>query len=95
MSENPLTVRTRIERIHVSDEDEIDDGSKGFVDVRYWLDSGDALLGVATVRVYFRRTDVSLDTLTAAAFAQGRNILSQIAEQYEPAAPDTTPEQLW
>lgn len=35
MSENPLTVRTRIERIHVSDEDKIDDGSKGFVDVRY------------------------------------------------------------
>jgi hypothetical protein len=95
MSENPLTVRTRIERIHVSDEDEIDDGSKGFVDVRYWLERGDDLLGVATVRVYFKRTDVPLDTLTSAALAQGRNILSQIAEQYKPDADDTTLEQLW
>jgi hypothetical protein len=95
MSENPLTVRTRIEEIHVSDKDDIDDGSKGYVDVRYWLERGDDLLGVATVRVYFKRTDVHLDTLTAAALAQGRNILSQIAEQYEPVTPDTTPEQLW
>lgn len=95
MSVNPLTVRIRIEEIHVSDEDEIDDERKGYVDVRYWLESGDDLLGVATVRVYFKRTDVSLDTLTSAALAQGRRILSQIAEQYEPDAPDTIPEQLW
>lgn len=95
MSENPLTVRTRIEEIYVSAEDEIDDGSKGYVDVRYWLERGDDLLGFATVRVYFKRTDVPLDTLTSAALAQGRHILSQIAEQYEPAAPVTPPEQLW
>lgn len=63
--------------------------------MRYWLERGDELLGVATVRVYFKRTDVSLDTLTTAALAQGRNILSQIAEQYKPDADDTTPEQLW
>lgn len=79
MSENPLTVSTRIEEIHVSDEDEIDDGRKGYVDVRYWLECGDDLLGVATVRVYFKRTDVPLDTLTSAALAQGQNSLSQIA----------------
>jgi hypothetical protein len=63
--------------------------------VRYRLESGDDLLGVAPVRVSFKRPDVALDTLTSAALAQGRNILSRIAERYVPAAPDTTPEQLW
>jgi hypothetical protein len=95
MSEDPLTVRTRIEEISLSHKENVDDGSKGYMDVRYWLESGDDLLGFATVRVYFKRTDVPLDELTSDAVAHGRNVLSQIAEHYTPAQPDTSSENLW
>jgi hypothetical protein len=93
MSESPLTVRTRIEEINVDEETSSDKEHKGYVDVRYWLDRGDELLGFATVRIFFKRTDIPLDALTSAALAQGHHVLSQIAKEYKPASADA--ERLW
>lgn len=98
MTEQPLTVRTRIAKLDLTREDQLidfNDGRKGYVDVRYYLESGDNLLGVADVRVYFKRTDISLDALTSAALGQGHQILSQIAQHYKSDPSDASPEQLW
>jgi hypothetical protein len=93
MPESPLVVRTRIEEISVVEETSLKKEYEGYVDVRYWLDRGDELLGFATVRVFFKRTDLPLDTLTSAALARGHYVLSQIAKEYKPAPPDA--EGLW
>ena len=95
MSVASLSVRTRIKEIEIYDADESEDGRLGHVDARYWLEDGDQLLGVADVRVYFKRKDVSLEALSSAALARGRELFSQIAQTYESDSPATLPEQLW
>ncbi|MGB7923445.1 MAG: hypothetical protein WCF57_09390 [Pyrinomonadaceae bacterium] len=101
-SENSLSVRTKIKAIEVYDEaDKIDDDDDraGHIDVGYWLERGgdafDDVLGVADVRIYFKRTDISLDELKASAIAYGHHILSQIAENYKPAPSDVNTERMW
>lgn len=98
MSENPLSIRAKIAEIELYDEglkETLDDDRAGHIDVRYWLERGDVNLGVADVRIYFRRTDASLDELTTSALVHGHQILSQIAQHYRPDPSDTSPEQLW
>ena len=41
MSQVPLIVRTRIEKIEVAEEDSLDSEYKGLVDVTYWLEQDD------------------------------------------------------
>ena len=89
-----LKVTSRIEEIQITDAFEETDDRKGYVDVRYWLNDDEQLLGFAEVRVYFTRTDISLDELTSAAPVRAQQVMSQIAQHYEPGQ-FRTPEQLW
>jgi hypothetical protein len=97
MSENSITVKTRIEEIDVYEEDILDsmNGSVGHINVRYFLERGETTLAVADIRLYFKRKDVSLDDLTAAALAHGHRVFSQIAQHYEPTPSGISLEQLF
>jgi hypothetical protein len=97
MSETPITIRTRIEEIDVYEKDLAAsmEGRAGHVDVRYWLERGEQNLGFATVRLFFARTDISLDELTASALAHGHQVLSQLAQHYKPSESGTSSGQLW
>ncbi len=79
MSQNPPTIRTRIEAI-CPDED----SSVGYVDVRFWLKQDDELLGVADARVFYKRDDMSVADLKADAIVKGHQIFSQIAQHFKP-----------
>ncbi len=79
MSQNPPTVRTRIESIC---PDDVSPG--GYVDVRFWLEQDNELLGVADARVFYKRDDLSLADLKADAIVKGHQIFSQIAQHFKP-----------
>ena len=95
MSNSPLSVRAKIAEVDVYDVDDVDEGSAGHIDVRYWLERGDETLGVADVRIYFKRTDVSLDDLRASALAHAHRVLSQVVENYASTSVDSSLENLW
>jgi hypothetical protein len=90
-----LKVTSRIEEIQLTDAFDDGDDRKGFVDVRYWLNDSEQLIGTADVRLCFTRTDVSLDELASASPLRARQVLSQIAKHSEPDHSCATPEQLW
>jgi hypothetical protein len=95
MSNSPLSVRAKIAEVDVYDADDVDEGSAGHIDVRYWLERGDKNLSVADIRIYFKRTDVSLDDLRASALAHAHRVLSQAAGNYTLTFVDSSPENLW
>ena len=89
-----LKVTSRIEEIQLTDAFDETDDRKGYVDVRYWLNNDEQLIGIADLRVYFTRTDIPLDELTSAAPVRGQQVMSQIAQHYEPGQ-SHSPDQLW
>jgi|ERR1044072_3410269 hypothetical protein len=96
MSDNPLSVRAKVAEIDVYDAEDInDDGRAGHVNVRCWLERGDEILGVADARIYFKRTDISLDDLRDSAIAHAHHVLSQIAENLTTSSSGSIPERLW
>jgi hypothetical protein len=95
MSQLPLIVRTRIDKVEVAEEDALESEYKGLVDVSYWLEQEDELVGSAEVRVYFRRTDIPLDVITATAPIQGSRILLKIAQHFHSMSQESIPDGLW
>jgi hypothetical protein len=89
-----LNVTSQIEEIQLMDASDETDDRKGYVDVRYWLNDEEQLVATAEVRVYFTRTDISLDELTSAAPIRAQQVMSQIAQHFE-SGKSHTPEQLW
>jgi hypothetical protein len=90
-----LNVETKIKDIDVYDVDEVDNGRLGHIDVRYWLKDEANLLAVADVRLYFKRTDVSLDDLTSSAVSRGAEIFAQVAQHHKSAVGTSSPDALW
>ena len=98
-----LTVEAHVIGIDPYEKDsrlDPDDERTGHVDVLYRLikrheDSGEEVFATAEVRVYFKRNDVSLDTLISSALVRGREAISQIVQFYKPDPSDANPEQLW
>jgi hypothetical protein len=95
MSNGSLSVQAKIVEVDVYDAEDAHDGHTGHIDVRYWLERGEEVLGVANVRIYFKRTDISLDDLSASAKAHARRVLSQIVENFTVDLDDLGPEKLW
>jgi hypothetical protein len=103
MSESLLTVEAHVLQINPYETDSLldpDDDRQGHVDVFSRLvepleDGGQNVFATAEVRVYFRRTDTSLDALISSALARGHEALSQIAQHYKSDPSVASPEQLW
>lgn len=99
MSEPPVIATARVIGIEPYEKGQLldpDDDRTGHIDLRYRLERGDDdVIAVADVRVYFKRTDISLDALISSALARGHEALLQIAQHYKPAPSDSSPEQLW
>jgi hypothetical protein len=95
MTEEPVGVRVQFEQIEIHSEDLQDDIGMGHIDMGVWLERGSDVLCAVDVRLYFNRTDISLDDLRASALVQAHRALSQVVELYKPDLSASGPEGLW
>jgi hypothetical protein len=81
MSEEALSVRTRVVAIDAPDHE---DDLQGHLDIRYWLEQGNEVLGLVTARIFFDDESVSLAKLQEDAISKGYQLMADILKHRNP-----------